>query len=152
MGEFWIVIALVIYVASFAAGAGFFGPESGRISTLVRVEGADSPDAQARTRRILMLSRLELVLLVLAVLDMAAKPTSGDTGVIVVGFRAGPRRRRARHPRRVTRHDRGLTPPRQHLFDLEIYAPPGALSNSTRSAPAATRSPSTTCTALTFAS
>jgi len=85
-GEFWIVIALVIYVASFAAGAGFFGPESGRISALVRVEGADSPDAQARIRRILMLSRLELVLLILAVLDMAVKPTSDDTGVIVVGF------------------------------------------------------------------
>ena len=85
-GEFWIVIALVIYVASFAAGAGFFGPESGRISALVSTEGADSPDAQARIRRILMLSRLELILLVLVVLDMTVKPTSDDVGVIAVGF------------------------------------------------------------------
>ena len=61
-GDDWIVIALVLFAVTFAAGAGFFGPESGRIAKLIDAEGPTSPAVGARVRRILALSRADLVL------------------------------------------------------------------------------------------
>ena len=72
--DFWLVFALVVWIASVAVGAGFLGPESGRIEKVTEREGADSPEAIARLRRIFLISRIELVFLVLVVLDMALKP------------------------------------------------------------------------------
>jgi uncharacterized membrane protein len=74
-GTAWVVLALVLYAVTFAAGAAFFGPESGRISKLVAAEGAESPRAQERIRRILVLSRLDLLLLFAIVYLMTVKPT-----------------------------------------------------------------------------
>jgi uncharacterized membrane protein len=85
-GDDWIVIALVLFAVTFAAGAGFFGPESGRIAKLIETEGPTSPAVGARVRRILALSRADLVLLFLIVYDMVVKPDigSGDFWVAVV--------------------------------------------------------------------
>ena len=77
-GDDWIVIGLVLFAATFLAGAGFFGPESGRIAKLVGLHGAGSPEAQARIRRLLILSRIDLVVLFLMIFDMAVKPTFSD--------------------------------------------------------------------------
>jgi uncharacterized membrane protein len=77
-GDDWIVIGLVLFAVTFLAGAGFFGPESGRIAKLVALHGAGSPEAQARIRRILILSRLDLVLLFVLVFVMSAKPSFED--------------------------------------------------------------------------
>jgi hypothetical protein len=74
VGDTWIWLALAAFVASFIAGAGFLGPESGRIGNLVAERGADDPEVQARIRRILLVSRIELVILVLVILDMVVKP------------------------------------------------------------------------------
>jgi hypothetical protein len=74
VGDTWIWLALAAYVASFIAGAGFLGPESGRIGNLVAERGADDPEVQARIRRILLVSRIELVILILVILDMVVKP------------------------------------------------------------------------------
>lgn len=85
-GDDWIVIALALFAVTFVAGAAFFGPESGRISKLVASEGADSPAVQARIRRILVLSRLDLVLLFLIVFDMSVKPSFSDGSTIVLAL------------------------------------------------------------------
>ena len=70
----WILIGIGGYVATLITGAGFLGPESGRISKLVKTEGPESPEAQRRIRRIFMVSRVDLVVLVIVVADMVFKP------------------------------------------------------------------------------
>src|SRR4051795_5740332 len=77
-GDDWIVIALVLFAITFAAGAGFFGPESGRIAKLIETDGPTSPAVRARVRRILALSRADLVLLFLILYDMVVKPDIGS--------------------------------------------------------------------------
>ncbi len=79
-GDDWIVIALVLYATTFLAGLLFLGPESGRVGKLT-AEG--SPQAGPRTMRLIMLSRLDLVLLFLIVYDMTVKPDFGDAGSYV---------------------------------------------------------------------
>jgi uncharacterized membrane protein len=74
--KFWLVVALVVWVASFITGAAFLGPESGRIQKTIDEKGVESEDAQARLKRIFLVSRIELAFLVLIVLDMALKPGS----------------------------------------------------------------------------
>ncbi|MDX6512863.1 MAG: hypothetical protein QOE36_2367 [Gaiellaceae bacterium] len=80
----WILYPLGVYITSFVVGAGFLGPESGRISKLIETEGAGSPDAERRIRRVLLLSRIELVLLLGVTFDMVVKPTLDYTWTIVV--------------------------------------------------------------------
>lgn len=70
----WISVGLGVFVLSFFAGALFLGPESGRLGKLISERGADDPEVQRRMSRIFLVSRIELVLLVLVILDMVAKP------------------------------------------------------------------------------
>ena len=72
--SFWLVSALAVWILSVIVGATFLGPESGRIAKVIAREGADSPAATARLKRIFLISRIELVLLLLVVLDMTVKP------------------------------------------------------------------------------
>lgn len=81
-GDDWISIGLALYATTFLAGLLFLGPESGRVGKLT-AEGA--PEAGARTLRLLMLARLDLVLLFLIVYDMTVKPSFDDAGSIVWG-------------------------------------------------------------------
>src|SRR6476646_1336507 len=69
-GQNWIVLGLIAWAFSFVVGAGFLGPEGGRIAKIVEAEGPESPAAQARIRRILLVSRLELVILLTVVVNM----------------------------------------------------------------------------------
>jgi uncharacterized membrane protein len=87
-GDDWIVIALVLFAVTFVAGAGFFGPESGRIGKLIESEGIESPVTQRRIRRILALSRADAVLLYLIAYDMVVKPSFDDAGAILLGLLA----------------------------------------------------------------
>jgi uncharacterized membrane protein len=73
-GQNWIVFALIVLALSFAVGAGFLGPEAGRIGHLIETEGHDSPAAGARIRRINMISRCELVVLLAVIWNMVVKP------------------------------------------------------------------------------
>ena len=74
--EFWLVFPIVIWALSFLSGAAFLGPESGRVSKAFDAQGADSAEGQARLKRVFLVSRIELVFLILVVLDMALKPFS----------------------------------------------------------------------------
>ena len=72
--QFWIYAALAMFGVSFITGAGFLGPESGRIGKLADERGPADPEVQRRIARILLVSRIEFVLLVLIVVDMVLKP------------------------------------------------------------------------------
>jgi uncharacterized membrane protein len=72
---FWIVFALVVWGLSVVTGAGFLGPESGRIGKLIEQQGPESPEVGARVERILLFSRVELMLIALVVVDMVFKPS-----------------------------------------------------------------------------
>jgi uncharacterized membrane protein len=70
----WTWIGAAGFATSFVIGAGFLGPETGRIRKLLVESGPDAPEAIARIKRIFIVSRVELVVLLLVVLDMAWKP------------------------------------------------------------------------------
>lgn len=74
LGETWIYLALAVFIASFLTGAGFLGPESGRIKKLADERGPADSEVQSRIARFLMISRIELVFLILVILDMVIKP------------------------------------------------------------------------------
>jgi uncharacterized membrane protein len=74
--EFWLVFALIVWIASFLVGAGFLGPQSRKLGEDVERYGPDSPQATARMQRLFLISRIELVFLILVVLDMVLKPGS----------------------------------------------------------------------------
>jgi uncharacterized membrane protein len=75
----WIILGLIAFALSFALGAGFLGPEGGRIAELIERQGPDSPAVKARIRRIVTISRCELVVLVTVIVNMVVKPT-GQNG------------------------------------------------------------------------
>ena len=74
VADTWILLALAGFAFSFVLGAGFLGPETGRIGRLVDERGAEDPEVSRRIRRILLFSRVELVVLIAIVLDMVLKP------------------------------------------------------------------------------
>ena len=74
LGQGWVLFGFIVFLLSFVTGAGYLGPESGRLSKLVEERGPDDPEYRARLKRIFFISRIELLLLVLVVLDMTVKP------------------------------------------------------------------------------
>lgn len=93
-GQNWVVLGLIAFGLSFALGVGFLGPESGRLGKLIELEGPESPAVKARIRRILMVSRAELIVLLTVVWNMVVKPVGQDRWfwasivVMVVGVAA----------------------------------------------------------------
>ncbi len=74
LGQGWVTFGFVVWLLSFIAGSAYLGPESGRLSKVAEERGADDPEYQRRLSRIFIVSRIELVLLILVVIDMAIKP------------------------------------------------------------------------------
>src|SRR5262249_31689517 len=72
-GRNWVVFGLITFALSFAIGAGFVGPEAKRIATVIERDGPESAAAQARIRRILLISRCELVVLIAVTVSMVVK-------------------------------------------------------------------------------
>jgi uncharacterized membrane protein len=82
-GDDWILIGLGLFAVTFLAGALFFGPEAGRIAKAIETQGPHSPEVLSRITRILVLSRIDLVILFLIVFDMTVKPSFSDGWTIV---------------------------------------------------------------------
>ena len=74
LGQGWVTFGFVVWLLSLIAGAGYLGPESGRLGKLAEERGPEDAEYQRRLSRIFVVSRIELVLLILVVLDMAIKP------------------------------------------------------------------------------
>jgi uncharacterized membrane protein len=78
-GQNWVVLGLIAWTLSFIVGAGYLGPEGGRIAKIIENEGPESPAAQFRIARVLLVSRLDLVILLTVVVNMVVKPV-GNAG------------------------------------------------------------------------
>ena len=88
-GQNWVVLGLIAFGLSFLIGVGFLGPESNRLAQLIEREGPESPAVKARIRRILAVSRAELVVLLTVIWNMVVKPVGQGGwfwGSIVVMF------------------------------------------------------------------
>ena len=72
--DLWIVIGIVGMLFSVLTGSLFLGPESKRLGTLMEDPNADQGAIASRIDRILLISRIELVVLLLVVADMVIKP------------------------------------------------------------------------------
>ncbi len=72
--DLWIVFGLVGIIASALVGTIYLGPESGRIGALTEQKGPDDPEVQARMSRLFTISRIELAVLLLIVVNMVVKP------------------------------------------------------------------------------
>jgi uncharacterized membrane protein len=72
----WIDLAIAMFVFSFVSGAFYIGPQLKKLMGVVEREGVESPAVDSITGRIFLVSRVELVLLVLIVFDMVLKPGS----------------------------------------------------------------------------
>jgi uncharacterized membrane protein len=70
----WIVLGLVGIALTIVTGAGFLGPESERLGKLIDERGPTDPEIGRRIRRIVSVSRIDLVVLTLVVADMVFKP------------------------------------------------------------------------------
>ena len=74
-GQFWVIFGLVGWTIATITGIGFVGPELGRIDEAARAHGPESAEVAARVKRLFMIFRFDTVILILIVLDMAAKPS-----------------------------------------------------------------------------
>jgi uncharacterized membrane protein len=72
--QFFVIFALAGWGVSAALGIFFLGPEAGRLGKLMPTRPPEDPEIQARIRRILLIARLDVLLLLLIVFDMTAKP------------------------------------------------------------------------------
>lgn len=73
-GETFVVIGLVGWAATLVTGLFFLTPESKRVASLMEERGPDDPSAQAGIKRLLAISRIDAVVLILVVFNMAVKP------------------------------------------------------------------------------
>lgn len=81
----WIGLALVLYAVTFLTGLLFLGPQSGKLAETMSEHGPESPETRARLRRILFVSRLDLVTLFTIAGVMLVKPTGDDVLILLLG-------------------------------------------------------------------
>jgi hypothetical protein len=80
----WLVLALVGFAAAFGVGVAVFKPEAERIAAMIERDGGMTAESTSAARRFVALTRLDLVVLVVIVFDMAIKPTADDVGALLV--------------------------------------------------------------------
>jgi uncharacterized membrane protein len=72
-GQTWIIVALILWIASLLAGVLYIGPRSGRIGELFAADPA-SEAARTLMSQVFLVSRLELVSFAVIVFLMVFKP------------------------------------------------------------------------------
>lgn len=70
----WLRLGVIGFLITFFTGAGFLGPQSGKLAKLVAEKGIESAEAQAKLAQVLMVARLDSLVLFLIVADMTLKP------------------------------------------------------------------------------
>jgi hypothetical protein len=81
--QLWIVLGLVGYASTFFTGVAILRPRGDAIAAAIERDGRMTPASLADARRLLALARIDYVVLLLVVADMAIKPTGDDVGVLV---------------------------------------------------------------------
>ena len=74
--DVWVLVGLGGIASTIVIGAGFLGPEAGKLAKLIEEKGTTDPEVSARIARILKISRIDLAVLIVVVWDMAYKPFS----------------------------------------------------------------------------
>ena len=82
--DLWIVIGLAGWIATLGVGFFFLRPEGEKMKEIVGQYGPTSPEAQRQSRRLGVVSRVQLLGLFLVVADMVLKPTTDDPWTLVV--------------------------------------------------------------------
>lgn len=72
--DLWVILGLVGIANTIVVGAAFLGPEAGRIARVAEERGQTDPEVARRTQRIFTISRYDIAVLVLVVIDMVVKP------------------------------------------------------------------------------
>jgi uncharacterized membrane protein len=72
-GHFWIIAGFAAFIVSFVVGAGFLGPEAGRLAKEIEAQGPDAPAVKARIGRIINIARIDLAVLVFIIFLMVTK-------------------------------------------------------------------------------
>ena len=72
--QLWIILAIALVVVLFLVGVGFHIPQYKRIRTAIEQYGEGSPEARRLVQRSFLATRVEVVLLAIAVLLMVFKP------------------------------------------------------------------------------
>lgn len=75
--QLWISVAIVFWLTSALLGSLYLGPKSKQVGIMFAADGATSPEARALLGRMLLLSRVELLLFVLTIALMVFKPKLG---------------------------------------------------------------------------
>ena len=73
----WVWLSLGIYALSFIIGMAFLGPTSGKLAQVLTESGASDPEYKAMLRRLMMVSRVDVLALFVVVALMVLKPGSG---------------------------------------------------------------------------
>src|SRR5215213_8693722 len=81
--QLWVVIGLLGYAATFFTGLAILRPRGDRIAAMIARDGGLTPVSFADARRLLALARIDYVVLLLVIADMAIKPTGDDVGVLI---------------------------------------------------------------------
>lgn len=84
LGSLWLVLGLLGYAATFATGIAVIKPRSERIAAIIERDSGMSPEAAYESRKLLALARVDYVVLVLVIVDMAAKPSGDDVVLLLV--------------------------------------------------------------------
>jgi uncharacterized membrane protein len=72
--DLWIIIGIVLWVASVAIGAGYLNPQTIRLKQLASERGVGDPEVQKRIAAITTVVRVDAVILTLVIADMVIKP------------------------------------------------------------------------------
>ena len=72
--QFFVIFALAGWADSTLIGVLFLGPEASRLGKLMPTRPPEDSEIQQRIRRILMIARIDVVLLLVIVFVMTAKP------------------------------------------------------------------------------
>lgn len=81
--QLWITLGLLGWLLTLLTGLFVITPRTKRISRLVEEEGGMGPRTTVEARRLLTITRIDLVVLFLVVADMVIKPTGDDVGTVV---------------------------------------------------------------------
>jgi len=73
-GEFWVIVGLVGYAATFVTGLGVLSPLAKKIAASAAEHGPTAPETLALIRKILLVARFDIAVLLIVVLDMVTKP------------------------------------------------------------------------------
>lgn len=85
VGQLWIVIALAGFAATFLTGVLVFKPRGEQLAAMIERDGGTlGADALRGTRELLTLARLDYVVLLTVVFDMAVKPTGDDVWALAL--------------------------------------------------------------------